>query len=1083
MKKSRFLWIGAATLVLVLIIGGGYLFRGADKKTSSAPTEGLPVPTEGTMLTVTPTEGATPIVSPTKEIMPSVQPTEVPTPTKELEENSEKNADRNFFFMTGQVVDFPVEKDEDAYKVLDVYADAIGVQNPTESFVCISAENGENGMDYLAFQFQQQYKGYMIYGNRYSICADRNTNEVFMMSGHCVKDEVLAKVELDSFLAVDDVMVLHEGYLTNENCKEIYAVGEYITHPVLAYRMLNDTEELWVNAQNGELLETNPLLINGMNASNPVGSKFGKYWLVYADNVKNIEIYSEVSDDVTNLHVQELIVTLEEIHDFYYNTLHKNSIDGHGMPIRAIIKDQEDINSSWETVGQVIIIYDRTGNWKNNALARDVLTHETNHGAFYFINQKVRFDKALSDAKISESISGMVLAGGLSRPSYDADPGVKEGFADVFAMFIDGFDDGMYERIIPKDDPWNYVYNGKTYRSITRCFATELFYNKAYFDKKRKEDAIIEESTDGYNYSVCAFMSHAAWLLKYGDYPISDSDNYKLWYQAMGLGYDRNTDVADTMQKIAGYARANFDKKTAENIENTILSMGFPVSLLKTATPVGRLNLKVCLPKNEPDLMLYFDDKNKVNERMIIRKVQYSANEGERICTFCLPEGEYLLNVKGYNTTFLKDYDFSIQNDQDTELSLNDDFGTIDIYLDWLGEGQEQVELVLSFQDSNGQVVQKTMNGVGKKKKDTLLIESGNYLVSAEVSGCKLQLEKQRLNVSKAGTSDLLIHIAKDSDDSIAGPYFYTIDEITGLPVTDVVVKYAEGYNNKVKMTECKVDAVEFKNQLYYQPYLPSGYYTLAFEKDGYETTYYPQYTSGSAFNNNNSIGIQMRRQGELGFAAEFSEYYVIKQGEPGPYQSEAVLRQRTKEINEMVDKLDAAGSTHVKNMLLTAGRLYFVAVLDTGHYDWYEGYTGYLELHRLESYGPYDFNTLISQYKNTGGISYLGIQYCNGQYEKLNGSMEAFIKAYQARMSENTEYTDLEKEALELVSGLAKTFYYNRANMESAFDAMMSFANTVSNDYVFYDLVKDASRRWGEGIDAYRENVAMVGKILFDGR
>ena len=140
-------------------------------------------------------------------------------------------------------------------------------------------------------------------------------------------------------------------------------------------------------------------------------------------------------------------------------------------------------------------------------------------------------------------------------------------------------------------------------------------------------------------------------------------------------------------------------------------------------------------------------------------------------------------------------------------------------------------------------------------------IPAGKYKVTAIASGYETSYPNYEVTIGENEAVELEIDFVKSGEEAVRGQNFYITDSVTGTPLEDVTIKYAHFYSNHDDMSECRVETFGAEYKGYYYIVLEEGFYTLALEKEGYETLYIDEYLHEYA--TISEIGYQMKPTNE----------------------------------------------------------------------------------------------------------------------------------------------------------------------------------------------------------------------------
>lgn len=462
----------------------------------------------------------------------------------------------------GQYSDIVVNNADDALDVIQSIRTIIGINDPYNELTPLVTNSDEYGAEYT---FAQKYNESPVFGRRVTVSVDENGITDSLSSG------VYASEKLDGINNTPTISVeTAESSVINaygDNCVissdktalSLYTLNECADRPVLAYEVcvsgtnsdgeyINDT--VFVNAHTSVIEHTYTNIADasaktgsGKNefkqtVSFPVAFTWTDWYFYYMQDLeRNIQMYdqkcfidfrigSELNWWTDNTAISAY-TNMIKTYDWYKNTLRRNSVDGNGLKLKAVVhNDRMRDNAFWD--GE-----DLTLNFCNNSIfssatrttaaALDVIAHEYTHGVVQF------------------------STGGL--PYENATGAINEGYADIFGCLVDG-DWQMGEDWVLIRDAVNPTAHDKPDRMSSPFYI----------------DYTTNSNDHGGVHTNSALVYHAAYLMT--EYGMEETTLAKLWYKSLDMGYD-GTATFQTLRRnvLKAAKKIHLPKKEIEIIK------------------------------------------------------------------------------------------------------------------------------------------------------------------------------------------------------------------------------------------------------------------------------------------------------------------------------------------------------------------------------------------------------------------------------------------------------------------------------------------------------------------------------------
>jgi Zn-dependent metalloprotease len=364
-----------------------------------------------------------------------------------------------------------------SYKFIDEIESITHISDPKQNLEIIETNIEQNGKSHI--KFQQKYRGIKIYGNEFLIHLNaKGEGELFNGKFSIISDtlDVIPTLDIDKAINIVKLDLYKKNKLVDLKAFELNLIGgsvsiidTFVYNNKLAYKItyypnIIDRYEYFVDANSGAILFSynttctidvskvvTSLDLNGISQKINVtytGSNYilkdiskpmyniatGDGFLQILDN-NNTYGNNRVIDEIVNTtNIWSPLQTsaqynLSSTYDYFLNVHNRNSIDGKGGNIFAIINMIMDstgkpyLNASWSDAGFMFF-----GNGDNSikpyAGSLDISAHEMTHG---------------------------VIANSTSKLIYNGQSGaLNESFSDIFGVMVDSSNWTIGETIVNK---------------------------------------------------------------------------------------------------------------------------------------------------------------------------------------------------------------------------------------------------------------------------------------------------------------------------------------------------------------------------------------------------------------------------------------------------------------------------------------------------------------------------------------------------------------------------------------------------------------------------------------------------------
>lgn len=364
-----------------------------------------------------------------------------------------------------------------SFNFLDEIESITKIPNPRQNLDILETNIESNGKSHI--KFQQKYKGIKIYGSEFLIHLNANGEGELFNGNYSIISDV---IDVNPFLTIENAINRVKADLSKKtkllelNQFELKLIGgevsiidTFIYKNKLSYKIIYfpnvlDRYEYFIDANDGSILSskntsctidvpktTNSNDLNGV--SQKINTTYTGLNYVLKDISKSmynsttgngyIETYDQNNTFGKNAKVDEIINTtnlwtptqtsaqynLSATYDFYKNVHNRNSIDGKGGNIFALVNYIQDstglpyVNASWN--GRGMLFGNGNSMIKPLAGALDVAAHEMTHG-------------------VVSNTSKLVYQ--------DQSGAMNESFADIFGVMVDSTNWTIGETLVSKAD-------------------------------------------------------------------------------------------------------------------------------------------------------------------------------------------------------------------------------------------------------------------------------------------------------------------------------------------------------------------------------------------------------------------------------------------------------------------------------------------------------------------------------------------------------------------------------------------------------------------------------------------------------
>lgn len=509
----------------------------------------------------------------------------------------------------GKYTDITINTADDALDAVQSLHGILGISDPYEELEANVITSDTYGAEYT---FSQVYNGVRVFGRNVTVSAN-GAGEGDFIASSIVPSSRLAESNLNFTYTKDQAGNAARNYYygsfdIRENMTEklIFTLENYENNPVPAYVVSvygidNEggyiDENLFVNARNGEVI------YGSSNIYTAVETRTARNEMNVSVDfpVINVDTVDFMIDPATKVRILERDIgdsnlvrhpvneawndgqqisaytNMIEIMKWWKDSFDRNSIDGCGMTVDVVTHLDEtegfSDNAAWcpnskgTKLGGYIAIGDPSSNQRSQAVAMDVLAHESTHGVFMF------------------QIGQFVLSGGkwIDNFPYNNDTGaINEGYADIFGclktrQWLHGrnvHSDGSYTRNIenPRDT------NAR--QAVANWGHTQpAHYSERYVTTGWKEWLYGEHGFDnGYVHFNNSLTSYPAYLMHQDHNPANGltwNELAQLWYKSMRMGYNATSTFKTVRKCVMRAARKlNMPEEKIDAIKQAFEDVG-----------------------------------------------------------------------------------------------------------------------------------------------------------------------------------------------------------------------------------------------------------------------------------------------------------------------------------------------------------------------------------------------------------------------------------------------------------------------------------------------------------------------------
>ena len=516
MKKKLPIIIGTIVLLVLLVIGGVFLFKNNKEKADKEKDE---------------------VVNNIPKIV-----------------LDEKNIPK---FIDGSVVYQKVKTEEDVFKALNEVRDMYGFEDAKKEFKVL---NTDTSLDFTYYRLQQIHNGYPVYGNQVVVSVDKD-NKVSSLSGNYTADigysyfslsETKAKEAVAALMKTDYEIFKTEKYIYLKDDK---AIASYV------FTMADDSDyyQLVISAKDGTVVDKISLLNEEQYSYTGAGADGTEYTITldqdgneykFHDPVRKITIGDGTKANLGDKGVLDVVrvlftdikpisatmadgkltstsaaslpnaistmYTFQKTYDYYKNVLGRDSYDNKGSEILVSIDAYAKVNGEkkeWQNAAWLNgfrRMYIGTVNGITFSQAVDVTAHEFTHG-------------------VIEYTAGLTGKG---------EPGaLNEGYADIIGNLVEGKNFQVGESIKEGRDMANpHAHENPSEKGGKYYFPTdEEQYDEEWKEKANKALGDWKDWDKGGAHNNSTVVSHAAYLMYENGAFESKEEMAKVWYNSLFL--------------------------------------------------------------------------------------------------------------------------------------------------------------------------------------------------------------------------------------------------------------------------------------------------------------------------------------------------------------------------------------------------------------------------------------------------------------------------------------------------------------------------------------------------------------------
>lgn len=465
--------------------------------------------------------------------------------------------------MYGDFKETKVNNTNDAIVLINAYKANLGIDSRFEFKV-----DSMNSTDkFMIYNLEAYYNGAKVQNNTVQLTVNKDTFNLVKITNNCyvVIDQIEAKIinqDLNYGQIIADYMSNQDKrFIYREDCETIHE-GRYCNRYSL-YLRDGGFYTMFIAKSNGEVVYFEE---EGTEATCSGKDEFGnevtfeakkadadnfyylhdttrgihefdnvRFWDVYKDehikndkttipsvikvlneNKINAEISSIASVFENSVHV-ETFKNMQNVYDFYYNTLNRYSYDNRG--------------------GEVVILADSNMTRDNACWVADWKTFQVNPA------EKFKYSVSSSPEVIAHEFTHAVF--GSFATGYGKElAGINEGYSDVLGVLAIG------------KNNWKLGQNAYSDTGATFYIRDLQNYNgeDLYGKFCEKYDDEVWNSSNQEEHATCLLLGHIGYAMHESEL-FTDEEVAKIWYESLAFGYDSSSTFFDARTNIIQAAR------------------------------------------------------------------------------------------------------------------------------------------------------------------------------------------------------------------------------------------------------------------------------------------------------------------------------------------------------------------------------------------------------------------------------------------------------------------------------------------------------------------------------------------------
>ena len=158
----------------------------------------------------------------------------------------------------GKINTSPVHNERDVIEQLMLVRSVLGLVNPKEQLV-FSPQNSSNE----TYKFKQYHAGIPCYSSTVIVNTDPDTGMINLINSNVITTDNLKTIQTEPKFSAEDISAKYKQKYPDIKIEKIviWDIKEYNTRPVLAYIAESGDDTVFLNADNGELIDLWPNIL------------------------------------------------------------------------------------------------------------------------------------------------------------------------------------------------------------------------------------------------------------------------------------------------------------------------------------------------------------------------------------------------------------------------------------------------------------------------------------------------------------------------------------------------------------------------------------------------------------------------------------------------------------------------------------------------------------------------------------------------------------------------------------------------------------------------------------------------------